>query len=82
MVKMLIDNLLGFIFDKVWNWGKPIITIAALSLMVKLLAAAHHPLLHEPAIIFLVILLSLAGTLSAIVSIQRFLEKQKNNQNF
>ena len=68
----------GFFFR--WLRGKlsPIID----SLIVYYLAfTSKHPILHDPAVLFVIGIVVVAATLSGMVSIQNSLEKRKNNQN-
>lgn len=71
----LSDKILEFLFEKAW--GKIIMPIIDSLIFYYLAFTSKHPILHDPAVLFVASIVVIAATLAAINYIHNFLEKKK-----
>ena len=78
-MEKITDKIIELIFDKVWV--KIIMPIIYSLIAYYLALTSKHPILHDPAVLFVICLVVVAATLVGMMAIQNFLEKKSYNKS-
>jgi hypothetical protein len=78
-MKKITDKIIELLFDKVW--GKIIMPLIYSLISYYLALTSKHPILHDPAVLFVICLVVVSATLAGMMAIQNFLEKKSYNKS-